>query len=144
MTNVGFSLRLNLARQATIWRIRYHLKSVLLSGSQPFYAGYPFGGPLTGWRATRVAMIDALLACIDAFDRSSFRVNAHEQAPGMLETTSLLANVDFLVMETLFTELSTPAQDGHLVESENGAKCSLSVGSEGNTFSIVLHRGILS
>ena len=148
MTNVGFSLRLNPARQATIWIIRYHLKSVLLSGSQPFYAGYPFGGPLTGWRATRVAMIDALLACVDAFDRSSFRVNAHEQAPGvaagMLETTSLLANADFLVMETLFTELSTPAQDGHLVESENGAKCSLSVGSEGNTFSIVLHRGILS
>ena len=93
-------------------------------------------------------MIDALLACIDGFDRSSFRINAHEQDPGvaagMLATTSLLANADFLVMETLFTELSTPAQDGHLVASENGAKCSLSVGSESNIFSIVPHGGTLS
>lgn len=73
-----------------------------------------------GWRATRVATIDAVLEQIEGFDRSSFRIHAHEHdlgvTEGIRETASLLANADLVVMETLLTELPTPTKDGHLVD----------------------------
>lgn len=73
-----------------------------------------------GWRSTRAATIDAVLARIEGFDRSSFRIHAHEHdlgaTEGIRETASLLANADLVVMETLLTELPTPAKDGHLVD----------------------------
>ena len=73
-----------------------------------------------GWRATREATIDAVLDRIEGFDRSSFHIHSYEHdlgsTEGVKETASLLARTDLVVMETLLTELPTPAKDGHLVD----------------------------